>query len=54
MRSQSALNAVRLYQRADKFGLAREVLREVVADSSLKELMRRAIAFGGIGSGFCW
>ena len=38
IRSQSALNAVRLYQRADKFGLAREVLREVVADSNLKEL----------------
>ena len=38
IRSQSALNAVRLYQRADKFGLAREVLREVVADSSMKEL----------------
>ena len=38
MRIQSVLNAVRLYQRAGKLGLAREILREVVADSSLKGL----------------
>ena len=38
MRARSALNAVRLYQQADKFELAREILREVEADSDLKEL----------------
>ena len=38
MRAQSALNAVRLYQHADKFEMGNEVLGEVESDSNLKEL----------------
>jgi len=38
MRIQSVLNAVRLYQHAGKLGLAGEILRGVVADSSMKGL----------------
>ena len=38
MRAQSALNAVRLYQHADKLEMGDEVLREVESDSDLKEL----------------